>query len=167
MINNKEISGEYFSTSKTIMFEQIAVPPPVSKPETKKEHKVFLSYSTLDAENYQIDKIVKYLEKYPEINKVFFYVKDSGQNIVEYMEKTLSACNIFVLFCSEHSKKSKSVEGEWQAAYQLVKKEVLKIIPIYENEDDIPVLLGPMLNVKFDKSNLKSFVEKLYQEILR
>ena len=135
--------------------------------EQKKEFKVFLSYSSIDSDRFQIDKIAKYLEKFPEIKKVYYYTKDSGQNIVEYMEKTLTDCNIFALFCSERSKKSKAVEGEWQAAYQMTKKERLKIIPIYENEDDIPFLLGPMLNVKFDKANLKSFVEKLYQEILR
>ncbi len=135
--------------------------------EKAKEFNVFLSYSTLDSDHFQINKIVEHLERFPEIKKVYYYTKDSGQNIVEYMEKTLSICDTFVLFCTQHSKKSKSVEGEWQSAYQLIKKGVMKIIPVYENEDDIPILLIPMLNIKFDKVNFEEFIKNLYQEILR
>ncbi|MFX1312755.1 MAG: NosD domain-containing protein [Promethearchaeota archaeon] len=132
-----------------------------------KEFNVFLSYSTLDADHFQIKRIVKHLERFPEIKKVYYYSKDSGQNIVEYMENTLSVCNIFVLFCSKRSKESKSVEGEWQSAYQLVKRDVLKIIPVYENEENIPILLITMLNVKYDRENFKDFIKNLYEEILR
>jgi len=135
--------------------------------EKRKENKVFLSYSTLDSERFQIDKIVKHLEKFKEIKKVYYYTKDSGQNIVEYMEKTLSVCNIFVLFCTINSKESKAVTGEWQSAYQLVKRDIMKIIPVYEDEDDVPILLIPMLNIKYDKENFKEFINKLYKEILR
>lgn len=135
--------------------------------EKRKEFKVFLSYSTLDSDRFQIDKIAKHLEKFTEIKKVYYYTKDSGQNIVEYMEKTLSVCNIFVLFCTINSKKSKSVTGEWQSAYQLVKRDIMKIIPVYEDEDDVPILLIPMLNIRYDKENFKGFINKLYQEILR
>ncbi len=135
--------------------------------EERKELKVFLSYSTLDSDRFQIVKIVKHLEKFPEIKKVYYYTKDSGQNIVEYMEKTLGVCNIFVLFCTKHSKKSKAVEGEWQSAYQLVKRDIMKIIPVYEDEDAVPILLIPMLNIRYDKENFKGFINKLYQEILR
>ena len=135
--------------------------------EKRKEFNIFLSYSTLDSIRFQIDKIANNLEKFPEIKKVYYYSKDSGQNIVEYMEETLSVCNIFVLFCTKHSKKSKAVEGEWQSAYQLVKKNIMKIIPVYEDEDDVPILLIPMLNVRYDKEDFNGFINKLYQEILR
>ncbi len=135
--------------------------------EKRKEFNIFLSYSTLDSIRFQIDKIAKNLEKFPEIKKVYYYSKDSGQNIVEYMEETLSVCNIFVLFCTKHSKKSKAVEGEWQSAYQLVKKNIMKIIPVYEDEEDVPILLIPMLNVRYDKEDFNGFINKLYQEILR
>jgi len=83
------------------------------------------------------------------------------------MEKTLSVSNTFVLICTKHSKKSKSVEGEWQSAYQLSKKGVVKIIPVYENEEDIPILLMPLLNVKFTKDDLDGFIQRLFEEILR
>lgn len=135
--------------------------------EKRKEFKVFLSYFTLDSDRFQIDKIAKHLEKFTEIKKVYYYTKDSGQNIVEYMENTLSVCNIFVLFCTINSKKSKSVTGEWQSAYQLVKRDIMKIIPVYEDEDDVPILLIPMLNIRYDKEDFKGFINKLYQEFLR
>jgi len=83
------------------------------------------------------------------------------------MEKTLSVCNIFVLFCTRTSKNSKAVKREWQSAYQLVKRDIMKIIPVYEDEDDIPILLIPNLNIRYDKENFKEFINKLYQEILR
>jgi len=49
------------------------------------------------------------------------------------------------LFCSENSIKSEAVRGEWQSAYQMVKKGLMKIIPVYEVEDHIPILLWQML----------------------
>jgi len=150
-------------TTKTAKEEKKIIPI-IKEP---KDIRVFLSFSTIDADRFQISKIVKHLEKFPEIKKVYHYTQDSGQNIVEYMEKTLSVSNIFVLFCTENSKKSRAVEGEWQSAYQLVKKDLMKIIPVYENEDDVPILLIPMLNVKYDKDDFDTFINKLYQEILR
>lgn len=63
--------------------------------------------------------------------------------------------------------KSIAIKDEWQAAFQMRKKGLLKIIPVYEDEDLIPVLLWQMLNVKFTKDNFSAFIEKLYDEILR
>jgi len=128
---------------------------------------VFISYSTLDTNYFQVSKIVKSLEMYPEINKVLFWEVDSKQNIVEFMEQTLNKTQVFVLFCSENSMKSEAVKSEWQSAYQMVKKGLMKIIPVYENEDHIPKLLWQMLNVKFVKDNFGVFIQKLYEEILR
>lgn len=71
------------------------------------------------------------------------------------------------MFCSPNSVKSSAVKDEWQAAFQMRKKGLLKIIPVYEDEELIPVLLWQMLNVKFTKDNFSAFIEKLYVEILR
>ena len=43
----------------------------------------------------------------------------------------------------------------------------MRIIPVYEDEDDVPILLIPMLNIRYNKANFKGFINKLYQEILR
>ena len=71
------------------------------------------------------------------------------------------------MFCSPNSVKSSAVKDEWQAAFQMRKKGLLKIIPVYEDEDLIPVLLWQMLNVKFTEDNFENFIQKLYEEILR
>ncbi|MFX1501377.1 MAG: toll/interleukin-1 receptor domain-containing protein [Promethearchaeota archaeon] len=129
--------------------------------------KLFMSYSTFDTEHFQISKIVEELKNYPEVEEVLYWEEDSGSNIVEYMEETLKKCNIFLLFCSENSMKSKAVKDEWQAAFQLRKLDLIKIIPIYENQDNIPRLLLHLLNVKFTPDDFNGFIEKLYIEILR
>ena len=164
MLKNKEIRGEYFSGSKSLALEVVS-PVPVDKKVG--QYSVFLSYSTLDTDYFEVSKIVRRLELYPEINEVLFWEADSKQNIVEFMEETLNKTNAFVLFCSEKSIKSEAVKGEWQSAYQMVKKGLMKIIPVYEDEDHIPKLLWQMLNVKFTKDDFEGFIQKLYEEILR
>ncbi len=71
-----------------------------------------MSYSTKDSEFFQIPELSERLKKYPRIDKVLFWEKDSGENIINYMERTLKTTNVFVLFCSENAAKSKSVEDE-------------------------------------------------------
>jgi hypothetical protein len=164
MIRNKEITGEYFSSSKALALEIITAIPIEEKAAGKN---VFISYSTLDTNYFQVSKIVRRLELYPEINRVIFWEADSQQNIVEFMEETLRITNAFILFCSENSFKSGAVKGEWQSAYQMVKKGLMKMIPVYEDEDYIPRLLWNMLNVKFSKDDFEGFIQKLYEEILR
>jgi len=140
---------------------------PVLKTKEKRKYNVFLSYSTLDSPYFQIPKIVKALEKYPDIEKVLFWEKDSGQNIVEFMEATLAKSDVFVLFCSENSMKSLAVKDEWQSAFQMRKKALMKIIPVYDKEDHIPYLLWQLLNVQYTKDDFQGFIEKLHDEMLR
>ncbi|MFX1575490.1 MAG: TIR domain-containing protein [Promethearchaeota archaeon] len=135
--------------------------------EDLKEFNIFLSYSTKDSEYFDMVKIVKDLENYPDINKVLFWEADSKQNIVEFMDETLEKCNVFILFCSENSMKSEAVKDEWQAAFQRRKKKLLKLIPVYEKEENIPPILGHLLNVKFNREDFNDFIEKLHQEIQR
>ncbi|MFX1499726.1 MAG: TIR domain-containing protein, partial [Promethearchaeota archaeon] len=137
------------------------------KKEKTQKHKVFLSYSTLDSEYFQIPRVVKLLGNYPKIDKVLYWEADSARNIVDYMEDTLKSSNIFILFCSENSAKSSAVKDEWQAAFQLRKKKLIKLIPVYEKEEHIPVLLMPLLSVKYSKEGFQEFIQKLYEEILR
>lgn len=164
-----------FLVDKNILEKEVRIPEVgidlIHKKERVKSdlqhNTIFLSYSTLDSGYFQIPEIAKELENYSEIDKILFWEADSGENIVEYMEKTLKECNVFVLFCSENSLNSRAVTDEWQAAFQLRKKDLLKIIPVYEDEKFIPALLTPLLNVKFEKKNLEKFIENLYNEILR
>lgn len=140
----------------------------ISPQQLKKEtYTIFLSYSTKDSDYFQIPIIAEHLKKYAEIEDVLFWERDSGENIVEYMEKALRKCNVFILFCTENSLQSKAVNDEWQAAFQMRKKQILRIIPVYEKEENIPRVLWHLLNVKFSKDDFERLIKKLLKEILR
>lgn len=142
----------------------VTEPPPFL---TGFPRKIFISYSTKDSEYFQIPKIAEHLKNFPEIDEILYWEADSSANIVEYMEETLKKSNLFILFCSENALNSKAVKDEWQVAFQLRKKDLMKIIPIYVNEDHIPRLLLHLLNVRFNSENFNEFIETLYNEILR
>jgi len=155
-----------------IRSEEIKPKAIVSKllPEKFKELNIFLSYSTLDTDHFQILRVVKSLEEYPEIDKVMYWESDKTQKIAEYtefMDETLNEYDVFVLFCSENSIKSAFVKDEWQLAFEKRKKGLITIIPVYEQAEHIPVILGHFLNVKYNKADFNSFTRDLYQEIMR
>ncbi len=62
---------------------------------------------------------------------------------------------------------SRAVTDELQAAFQLRKQGLMKIIPVFEDESNIPALLTPFLNTKFDKEDFEDFIKNLYKEVLR
>lgn len=84
----------------TDLFEEYGYKQEEIKKVKKKDvicfFKVFLSYSTLDSDRFQIKNIAKILNDYFEIKETLFWEVDSGDNIVEYMEETLKKCNAFV-----------------------------------------------------------------------
>ncbi len=150
--------------------QQIPEMPSITEriqPKHSEQISIFLSYSTLDSEYFQMEKIVNELEKYKEIEKVFFWESDSGENIVKFMDETLKRTNVFILFCTDNSMNSKAVNDEWQAAFQRRKKGLMKIIPVFEDENHTPPLLGHLINVKYIKHDFEGFIKKLLKEILR
>ncbi len=147
--------------------KEVVIPPPIIKKEEEKKYNLFISYSTVDRDYFQISKIVEELKKYPNISQISYWERDSKANIVEFMDETLEVSNTFLLFCSEHSVNSKAVKDEWQAAFQMRKEGLIKLIPVYEEQKHIPKILWHLLNVKYDKDNFKSFIENLYKEIMR
>ena len=66
------------------------------KKKKKKEFILFFNHSTFDLEYFQIPKIAKILENYPKIDKVFYWERDSGEDIVAYMEKCLMESSVLV-----------------------------------------------------------------------
>jgi hypothetical protein len=128
---------------------------------------IFLSYSTKDSEYFDIPKIAKMLESYKEISKVYYWEKDSGQNIIEYMEENLEKSKVFIYFCSQNSKVSKSVKLERSAAIQLQQEGRIRILPVFLDPADIPLLIKPFLGVEFNKENIEEFIQNLYKEIFR
>ncbi|MBD3227067.1 MAG: GTP-binding protein [Candidatus Lokiarchaeota archaeon] len=161
------------SPSETMVKKQKRQPPQ-EKPsiDTEKESEigenlVFVSYSTRDSEIFKISKISELLEQEPEIDKVLYWEKDCGMNIVEYMDKYLGKCKVFLLFCTENSIHSKSVKAEWMAAFQLMQLEKLNIIPIFQDPECIPPLLLPFLRVYYDPNDLDGFISNIKKEILK
>jgi len=128
---------------------------------------IFLSYSTKDSDFFEIPKIAKMLESYKEISKVYYWEKDSGQNIIEYMEENLERSKVFIYFCSQNSKISKSVKLERSAAIQLQQEGKIRILPVFQDPADIPLLIKPFLGVEFHKENIEDFIINLHKEIFR
>lgn len=124
---------------------------------------VFISYATRDSDNFRIPFIAEKLNKYPEIKNVLYWEEHMRDDIIKYMNDNVGRCNIFLLFCSPNSLKSEPVEMEWQAALKIKKK----IIPIYTNEQDIPIMLTTKLGIKFNKDDFDGTIEQIYKLILK
>ncbi len=166
MIYKEEINAKI---RKNVLVFEMETPPALATTELLVDigFNIFLSYSTLDSEHYQIPMVASELEKDPLIDKVNYWEENSGENIVDFMERILRISKVFLLFCSQNALDSQSVEDEWQAAFQLRKRGKMKIIPVYENEEDIPRLLWPMLNVEYTKNDFNGFLKNLKKEIYR
>ena len=119
---------------------------------------VFISYSTRDSKEFKIPYISEELEKFPEIEKALYWEEDVEDDIFEYMNKYIKECDVFILICSQSALDSEPVNMEWQAALKIKKK----IIPIFKNEDDIPVLLTTKLGIKYNEQNFEKTVNDLY-----
>ena len=166
--------GKFLETGKTdelnkalVNVERFARIVKAAVAGTKPEFNIFLSYSTEDTDLFKIKEIARYLELHPDITKVYYWEKDSGQNIIEYMENNLEKSRVFILFCSEHSNDSKSVKLERAAAIQLCQEERMRILPIFMNPRDIPLLVKPFLGVEYQQDNFDHFLQKLAEEIFR
>ena len=127
----------------------------------------FLSYSTEDREYFRIKDIAQNLEEHPDITKVYYWEKDSGQNIIEYIETNLERSRVFILFCTKNSSNSKSVKLERSAAIQLSQEERMRILPVFNNPSDIPLLIKPFLGLEYKPENFEEFIQNLYTEIFR
>ena len=166
--------GKFLETGKTneldkalVNVERFARIVKAAVAGTKPEFNIFLSYSTEDTDLFKIKEIARYLELHPDITKVYYWEKDSGQNIIEYMEKNLEKSRVFILFCSENSNDSKSVKLERAAAIQMSQEERMRILPIFMNSRDIPLLVKPFLGVEYQQDKFDHFLQKLSEEIFR
>lgn len=131
--------------------------------KTVKGISVFLSYATRDAESFRLEEIVANLSRFPEIEKVYYWQKDSGDNIILYMERTLKHSDVLLLFCSPNALQSTPVQNEWMASLSLKKP----VIPVYFNSEDIPALLKPMQGIKIDAFDIQNSIKKIYDSIIR
>ena len=128
---------------------------------------VFLSYSTIDSDLFRIPEIASRLKKYPEINNVFYWEKNSGQSIIKFMDEKIEQSEVFIQFCSQNSKTSKSVQLERNSAIQLAQQDRIRIIPVFLMPSDMPAILTSFLGVECTLNNFDDFIERLHKETLR
>lgn len=143
--------------------------PPISSQvdreiESGQKNLVFISYATIDGDTFQIPKIAQRLVTNHNI-RALYWEKDSGINVIKYMNRNIGKCKAFVLFCSENAINSSSVEAEWTAAFELMQNKNLSIIPVFQDSKYIPPLLLPLVRVHYDPSNLDKFEADLVAEI--
>jgi len=124
--------------------------------------KIFISYSTADSKQFQVEKFATDLQKYPTIDEVLIWEKDSKDNIIGYMNENLEKCDVLLLLCTDNSKTSKSVKLEWGAFLAADKR----IIPIFDKAESIPFILKSMLGLEC-KGNLLKTIDKVHQLILK
>lgn len=124
---------------------------------------IFFSYSRQDNEIFHVPRIAQELKKYPEVKEILFYEGVDYANIVNYMNRSIGKCNIFLLFCSQNALNSTYIEDEWQAAYS--KKKI--IIPIFQDFDHVPPLLTSRLGVHFQVDNIKQSIIDIYNTIIK
>lgn len=124
--------------------------------------KIFISYSTADSEQFQVERFATDLQKYPNIGEVLIWEKDSKDNIIGYMNENLEKCDVLLLLCTDNSKKSKPVILEWSAFLAADKR----IIPIFDKVNNIPFILKSMLGLEC-KGSLLNVIDKAHQLILK
>jgi len=127
---------------------------------------IFLSYASKDAPYFKIPLIAENLKQYPEIDETFYWHDDAREDIIKYMDQTISKCEVFLLFCSPRALESEPVQMEWGVA--LKNKKV--IIPIFFNEDHIPTLLSTLVGLHYDPyycEDLDQKIKELYFLILK
>ncbi|MFX1251863.1 MAG: toll/interleukin-1 receptor domain-containing protein [Promethearchaeota archaeon] len=122
--------------------------------------KIFVSYAIDDLELFHISKIVSELEKYPIVDNLYYWDRDSNssQTIPEYMENSIKECDIFLVFCSELSKKSKAIAFELDTAKSLGKR----IVPIFRDIEHVREDIRQYRGVKFSKEDFEDFFADLY-----
>ena len=97
--------------------------------------KIFISYSSNDSDRLNIEEIARELESKPNIERVFYWERDTGlgQNFDDYMINNIANSDFVLLFCSPQSEMSRPVMQEIGMAKQARKT----IIPVCENDSDV------------------------------
>jgi len=124
---------------------------------------IFISYSIADSNKFQIPRIAKDLNKFPEIENTLYCEEDAREDFIKYMNDYIEKSDIMLLFCSQNSKNSKFVSLEWRAALSLEKK----IIPVFINPKQVPPLLSSMIGVEFNEFDYNSTLKSIYDLILK
>jgi len=114
---------------------------------------------------FRIPEIADYLERQPEIKKVYYWERDkvSFHTLVEYMEQSILRSDIFLAISSQHSLTSPPVKNETEFA--IVKNKT--IIPIFEDIKNVREFITTKRGVKFNKNHFNEFLKNLKSIIKR
>jgi hypothetical protein len=128
-----------------------------------KKELVFISYSTKDADIFNVKMISERLTEFKEIEDVLYWQEDMQDNIIKYMNDNLGKCDVVLLFCSPNALTSTAVEKEWTAADAMNKP----IIPVFIKTEHIPPFLRSRYGIEFDTFDQEKNIEEFYRLILK
>lgn len=151
-------------TETDLQFLRYNIPVTIPEKFKKLGVNVFLSYAAKDLDLFKIREVAKQLRNYEEINEVIFFDPEyMYDDILDFMEKSVEIVDVFLNFSSPNALKSQAMKMEWMSAIKLSRK----IIPIYINSEDIPIILKPMIGVEFDIYNIEKSTRQMYDLILK
>ena len=76
----------------------------------KRELTIFISYTKLDSDEFNIKELAQLLGTYSKIGQVIYYEKEKYINIVDFMNKSIEKCDLMVSICSFNANQSKYVD---------------------------------------------------------
>lgn len=97
--------------------------------------KLFISYATQDLQSFRISEIVQFLEAQKEIEKAWYWDRDSKDftSIISYMEFGITNCDVFLAISTQVSYSSAPVNQEIDLA--IYSNKIL--IPVFKNISDV------------------------------
>ncbi len=125
--------------------------------------KVFISYASSDLKPFRIPEMATRLENSEKIERVFYWDRDSTaqKSIVKYMEESITVSDKILIVCTEASNDSGPVQQETDMAVYLGKR----IVPIFQDINDVRISLRPKRGVKYYKDDFDSFFSDLFMVI--
>ncbi|MHA1888812.1 MAG: TIR domain-containing protein [Promethearchaeota archaeon] len=125
--------------------------------------KVFISYASTDLKPFRIPDMANRLENTEEIERVFYWDRDSTaqKSIVKYMEESITVSDVILILCTEVSNESGPVQQETDMAVYLNKR----IVPIFQDINDVRISLRPKRGVKYFDDDFDSFFKELFMVV--
>ena len=124
--------------------------------------KIFFSYASIDQIDYKIEKIVDFLEFQDDIERVFYWERDTkgGESFDDYMRNNIKASNLVIVLFTPNTKDSIPVLEEIGMGKAFQKP----IMPIFDHTDKIVAGIQSSRGVKYIP-NFRMFCEDLYNKI--
>ena len=126
--------------------------------------RLFISYATKDSERLNISKIADLLKALKNINEVHFWEGWNGfpnGNIIEFMERGINDCDMFISVFTEASLSSSNCQKERDMAIFQNKR----IIPLFESFNFVPPACQPYLGVNLTGKSVNDVVFELHKLI--